>query len=288
MTTFHLLLIIGTSVAWAMLDGLRRNLSRKLSNWTLVFYLALGPAPLVLVSTYGLPWVPPPPIYWLLATLIIGLNILANVFYVESVRRSPLSLTVPFLALTPALASLVAIPLLGERLHLMGQLGLGLVLVGAFILGLEGFRKEGEDHPFLRELGIPLMIAVACLWSLTPVLDKMALEYVDPRWHALILSLGIPLVVSFLLLARRGPQGFRLDRSILPILVLAIVVHTGALLLQLITIIRVDVAVVETAKRGLGTLAAVLMGAYFFHEEIPSRRAVAAGIMVVGVILLFL
>lgn len=130
------------------------------------------------------------------------------------------------------------------------------------------------------------MLAVACLWSATTPLDKLALRSASVPAHALMLHLGIALSMLLWLLARREQQQLRLRASARWLLGAAVVVSAVALGCQLLALELVYAALLETMKRGLGGIAALCFGYLLFKERITAAKLAAVAIMIAGVGLL--
>ena len=104
---------------------------------------------------------------WLAA--LIPLEILALFLYMGALKRSPLSLTVPFLAFTPGFIILTGWLILGEKVDVAGAAGVGLVTAGAYVLTARG-ENSGILAPvknFFNEPGCLMMAAVAAIYSIT-------------------------------------------------------------------------------------------------------------------------
>ncbi|HVS01451.1 MAG TPA: EamA family transporter, partial [Thermoanaerobaculia bacterium] len=237
------------------------------------------------------------PRYLLVAGASVLLNLVANVAYVAALERADLSLTVPLLSLTPAMAAAFAVPMLGEVPSPAQGLGILFVVAGALYLGGERAVGAGpaawwralRSHP----AGL-LMLVVAVCWSAVLPLDKIALELVGAPAHALGLSAGVAAGTLLPLLALRGRGGARAVGApgsrvgLLPRLLAAVLVSAAALGLQLVALQWVLVGVVETVKRAVGNLLALLMGRLLFSEPVTVRKVVALALMAVGVMLLVL
>jgi len=114
--------------------------------------------------------------------LSLPLEILSIVLYIKALRISPLSLTLPFLSLTPVFLIFVSYIILGERVSLWGGMGILLIASGSYTLNISKI-KEGIFEPLraiTREKGSVLMIAVALIYSLTSSLGKMAIGHSSP------------------------------------------------------------------------------------------------------------
>lgn len=285
-----LLLVVASSFAWSGLDLLRKILVERISPLAMLFYLTAGMSPLyaVWVAVDGSFHLPRE--YWLPAAASVALNVVANLAFFESVRRSPLSLTIPLLSFTPVFATLLAVALVGERPTAWQVAGSLLVVVGALLLHLRGSQGglRGLVRAFLSEPGAPLMLLTALLWSATISLDKLAMEAAGAPQHALVLTLALG-SIALALLAVKGRLGDLRAASHRPgVLAAALVVGAAALGLQLVALQAVAVGLLETLKRGLGNALAVLWGRLFFGEAVTPGKLAGVALMALGVALVIL
>ncbi|MEE8138366.1 MAG: EamA family transporter, partial [Thermoanaerobaculia bacterium] len=213
----------------------------------------------------------------------------ANLAFLEAVRVSPLNLTIPLLSLSPVFTSLLAMPILGEYPTLAQLAGIGVVVVGAFRLNLatggDG-SAVGLWRSFVRETGCPLMALTALLWSLATPLDKIALASSSVPFHAMALNAGVALGVLAVLAAQGRLSELAGLRRHGALLTLTIVVSVAGLGLFLTAISRVWVGLVETLKRGIGSLLALVLGGLFFGERTTPSQLLAVLLMVAGVVLI--
>jgi drug/metabolite transporter (DMT)-like permease len=286
------LLVAGCALGWAGLDVLRKVLATHLSPLAVVFFLALGQVPVL--ALWGASTVAGPITgrYLLVAGGSVLLNIVANSAYVAALLRSPLSVSVPLLSLTPAFVATFARPLLGEWPHPVQLVGIALVVAGALLLG--GASAESRSfaawwRALAQEPGAKLMLLVAVAWGLTLPLDKIGVSLVGPARHALVLCTGIAAGTLLVMLARGTVRELVAIRGrALPVLGAAVAVSAIALILQLVVIQRVLVGVVEAVKRAVGNVVALLVGAVAFHEGVGWRKLVALALLVAGVVLILL
>lgn len=127
----------------------------------------------------------PPPLWGWLA-LMLPLELMAMALYMIAIRDHPLSLTLPYLAFTPAFVLVVAYLLLGETTTWVGALGVLCIVTGAWLLNAaaaDGQGWRGCLRPLQAiwwEAGSRLMLAVALIYALTATFSKAALAYLAP------------------------------------------------------------------------------------------------------------
>jgi drug/metabolite transporter (DMT)-like permease len=284
-----LLLVIGSSLAWSGFDVCRKVLADRVRPAPLGFLLAAGAVPLFAVWTAvdGMPAIRPgylPP-----AAASVVLNIAANLLFFAALRNSQLSVTIPLLSLTPVFTALLAIPMLGEVPALRQWLGILLVVAGAFVLNLPA---DGSMSPaamaraWIGERGAGLMVLVALFWSLTGPFDKMATAKASGPFHATVLCAGVAIGIAAVLAAQRRLRELSDVRAAGWIFILAVLISIAALGLQLLAMMKVWVGLVETLKRGIGNLSALILGRTLFGEAVTPRKLLAVGLMIAGVALI--
>lgn len=280
-----ILLVVAASVASSGFDLFRKMLVRHLAPVPMVFLLATASVPLFGAAVlFGEP-APVQPAYWLPALGSVALNVVANLTFLEAVRISPLSVTVPLLSLTPVFTAVLGFAVLGERPAPLDLLGIVLVVAGAFWLNAE---PDASARAFLSQPGAWLMAGTALLLSLTIPLDKLAVERASPPFHGLVLTAGIALgSLAVLIVQKRWGELAGLRRGWLPF-VLALTSSTLALGFQLVALKYVLVSLIETLKRGIGNLLAVILGRAVFGEAVTPGKLGAALLMAAGVALILL
>lgn len=237
-----------------------------------------------LVIHIGMPAMSPG--FLLIVAIMLPFEILGMLLYMKAIRDYPLSLTLPYLAFTPVIITLFAFLFLGETISPLGFTGILLVIGGGYLLNLEQEHLTGADllaplRAALTNRGSQLMMVVACIYSLTAVLGKAALDYVPPMFFAsfYFIALGI---ASLLLVAGidrgaisgtlKNPAGALLVAGCMAAMVIT---HFAALNL-------IETAYMITVKR-TSLLFGMLYGAWLFHEKHLPRHLLAGGLMVLGV-----
>jgi len=280
-----ILLVVAASVSSSGFDLFRKVLVRHLAPVPMVFLLATASVPLFGAAVlFGEP-APVQASYWLPALGSVALNVVANLTFLEAVRISPLSVTVPLLSLTPVFTALLGFAVLGERPAPLDLVGILLVVIGAFWLNIE---PKSSARAFLSQPGAWLMAGTALLLSLTIPLDKLAVGRASPPFHGLVLTAGIALgALAVLTVQKRWGELAGLRRGWLPF-VLALISSTLALGFQLVALKVVLVSLLETLKRGIGNLLAVVLGRAVFGEAVTPGKLAAALLMAAGVALILL
>ena len=285
-----ILLVLGCALAFSGADISRKLLASWIRPVPLLFALAAGMAPFFIAWHIREGASFPAPGYWFPGLSSTLINVVANLAFIEAVRRSPLSLTIPLLSLTPVFTALLAIPMLGETPEPRQWLGIGAVVVGAFWLNLgRGSVSLRESwRAFLREPGSRLMVGVSLMWSLAMPLDKMAVEVAGPSFHGVVLNVGVATALVLMATLRGRLSEFQDLRHRSGLLVAGILISVVALGLQLMAIKIVWVGFVETMKRGVGSFLALLWGRLIFGEALEPQRFVAVAVMGLGVALILL
>lgn len=281
-----LLLVVGSSLAWSAHDVTRKFLVGRIRPVPLAFLLTAASAPLFALWTLvdGLPELQPG--YAAPALLSVVLNVFANLMFFAALRTSPLSVTIPLLSFTPVFTALLGIPMLGEIPTAVQGLGILLVVAGAFGLNVrsgEGTSPRALLRSWARERGAALMLAVSLLWSLTLPLDKMSTARASAPFHATVLCGGVAAGVLLVLVAQRRLGELSDLRDVRGVFVLALLTAIVALGLQLLAILKIWVGLLETLKRGIGNVSAVVLGRLLFGEPVSLGKLAAVGLMAVGV-----
>ena len=99
--TLALILVLGCALAFSGADIFRKMLASWMRPVPLLFGLAAGMAPFFVVWHLQQKGAPPTAAYWVPGLASTVINVAANLAFIEAVRRSPLSVTIPLLSLTP-------------------------------------------------------------------------------------------------------------------------------------------------------------------------------------------
>lgn len=285
-----LLLAVVSGIAWTGVDAFRKALAQHRGPIPIVVMLSLGQLPIFGVwfaftglgdgdLVAALPWA--------IASSVLNLG--ASLGFVRAVQISSLSRTVPFLSFTPVFTTSIAAVLLGERPSPWQLAGIGIVVAGATLMSVRRMRDAGGGSSPPRrglERGSVIMIGVAIGWAATSSFDKRALDDVSIPGLALFQSAVILAVLLALLAARGRLAEVVPDRATARPLLGAVVCMGLASGLQYVAFTLTFVGLVETIKRALGGLMAVLLGRVVFSERVGPGELAAIGLMTGGASLL--
>jgi drug/metabolite transporter (DMT)-like permease len=191
-------------LSWSLFDGTRKKLAERLPTYTTLTLLMV-----LQVLAFAALWVwqgsPVPTasgVYWIPAVLSLLLNLLGNTLFLRSVCMAPLSLSVPMLSLTPAVAALCSQWWFGETLHLRQWGGIALVMVGMAWLAFPPKDKEGSAQEITPTVlkGLGLMALCAVCFAVTPVVDKASVAVASPLFHSVFLCGSLAVVFGALAL----------------------------------------------------------------------------------------
>ena len=225
-------------------------------------------------------------VFYIAMFLSIPLDIIALLLYMKAIKVSPLSLTLPFLSLTPVFLIGTSYVILGEKPDKSGFIGIILVVIGSYLLNVHTISR-GVFEPFkaiAKEQGSVLMIVVAFVFSIGVCFGKIAVQHSNPAFFSVIyiflLSLFLFIVVSFkskhfLSKSISRPVPFIFIGMLIAIM---IITHLKAISL-------IEVSYMVSVKR-LSILFGVLYGVMFFKETNIKERFLGATVMVSGIILI--
>lgn len=252
-------------------------------------------------------------LYLLLCMVLEGTAILLSYL---ALQVSPLSLCVPFMALTPVFLLPVGKFFLGEQISAGMIVGVLLVVIGSLVINRQ-LVANGWLEPakaILREKGSRYMLIVALLLACTAALDKWFVSSGGQADFALRVSRSFSLsigksVVLMLFFAGLAWRRLRQSQAKNPNpgnqpatsrnpwtsvwriaalwLVLAGLFEAIVLVLQLTAVQFTVTAIVISIKRS-GILLACVLGWFLFRERGITDRVIGSFVMIAGVVVFFL
>jgi drug/metabolite transporter (DMT)-like permease len=220
--------------------------------------------------------------------IALPLEIIAMVFYIKALRISPLSLTLPFLALTPFFLILISYLIIGEKVSFRGGIGIIFLTAGSYIMNLHEMRR-GIFEPFraiTKEKGSVLMIGVALIYSITSSLGKMAIEHSSPLFFGITYFIAVTIIFAPIALWMGRPElkCFVSEKQfkglLLPGLFYAVMIAS-----HMIAISLTKVAYMISVKR-TSLIIGVIYGYLLFKEKNIRERISGALLMFIGFIMI--
>lgn len=261
------------------------------------FFSDLTPYEMGLIRlVYGIPYllvgfiyIPRPPLdntFLLCLAMGLPLESVAFLCYMRAIKVSPLSLTIPFLAFTPAFVIVTGFLILGETLNVYGIAGIILIVMGSYLLNASQVKHEwfAPIKAIFREQGSWLMLLTALLYSLTATIGKLAIQHSSARYFAVTYFLLFTILIAAMLPLAPGAKAVNILKRPLPAVIAGVVLaimifsHTYAISL-------IEAAYMLSVKRS-SLLFGVLFGALFFKEKHVKERLFGASLMMFGVLVI--
>lgn len=269
-------------------DALVKKSVRDGNEYLVAWFRLLFTLPLLLVLLLFIPIPALDRDFYLAFFISLPVELITIALYVKALRLSPMSLTLPFLAVTPVVLIVSSYLVLGEKVSLTGGAGIFLIAGGSYILNFSEFRK-GPLEPFrsiAREKGSLMMICVALLYALTSAYGKMAIEHSSPLFFGITYS--IAMFIGFTPVAlwagrrelRSAATGGEFRTLALSGAFNAVMVATHMIAMKL-----TKVAYMISVKR-TSLLIGVLYGYLLFREQNIRGRFIGASLMFAGFVLI--
>ncbi len=222
--------------------------------------------------------------FWLIVLILLPFEITAIFLYNRAIKISDLSITTPFLGLTPLFLAGTAFIVLGERLSFAGFTGIVLIVIGAYVLNVSQLR-QGLLAPITaiaREPGSRLMVIVALLYSITALLGKMAAQRAGVLLFAAIYTVIVVLVLTPA--ALRTARAGQLRKAFRNPWFLALGPCYGLMMLcHLNAIVMVEASYMIAVKR-CSLLFGIMYGRLIFKEAGFRERISGGLVMIAGIL----
>jgi len=244
--------------------------------------------PLLLVGCLFVEIPPLDRIFWWNFILSIPINILAYVLYLYAIKISPISLSVPFLAFTPAFMIVTGFFILGESINHWGGIGIGLIILGGYILHFKKAQLNllAPFIAFLHEKGSWFMLIVAVLFAFAAVIGKKAMLHSSPLFFSYYFFLVFNItVLAGLLMTRKDNWQKILSQSPKGIwLGCLLMVHISFHALA----ISISTAAYMVAVKRSSILFSVLLSWFILKEANLKYRGFGTLLMFVGMLFIIL
>ncbi len=226
--------------------------------------------------------------FWIATFCALPLEILAIILYTKALKISPMSLTIPFLALTPLFLIVISYLVLGEKVSLYGGTGILLMAVGGYALNLHKVKKDllAPIKAILREKGSLLMIMVAFIYSFTSTLGKLAIEHSSPVFFGSFYFILVALFFTPIAIARSSEKLVISKKDVMPLMYIGLT-YAMMIIFHMIAISMTQVAYMISVKR-MSLFFSIFYGYLIFKEKNIRERTFGSIIMFAGFLLIIL
>ena len=220
--------------------------------------------------------------------LALPLEIIAMVLYIKALRISPLSLTLPFLALTPVFLILISYLIIGEKVSFLGSMGIIFLAAGSYTLNIHEMQR-GIFEPFkaiVKEKGSFLMVGVALIYSVTSSLGKMAIVHSSPLFFGVTYFIAVTVIFAPIALwmgktdLKSFIAGGQFKGLFFPGVFYSVMIAS-----HMIAISLTKVAYMISLKR-TSLLIGVMYGYFFFKEKNIGERLSGVVLMLIGFVMI--
>lgn len=275
-----------TALSLSTADALSKRAMFKSDEYVIAWVREGYALPFTAIALFFIPIPDLDKTFWVSVLILLPLEITALVLYVKAIKLSPLSLTIPFMALSPVFITVIAFFLLGERPDKSGIAGILLITIGAYLLNAKASSLGllGPIKAIAKERGSVMMIIVAIIYSVTSTIGKIAVQHSSPIFFGFFYPLLLTIALSMVV----GIKGTLTQVASRPLTFLSIGIFTAIMILShFMAISMADVAYVISIKR-TSLIFSVIYGWTIFKEVDIRERLLGSVLMLAGVVALSL
>lgn len=219
------------------------------------------------------------------ASFLALISVLSAFLFLESIKISELSLTIPLLSFSPLFSAIFSSIILNENLNLFQYFGILNIIFGTMVL----YAKNLTLHDILKSFiliksnkGAIYMLMVSIIWSITPVFDKYCFQHASINFHGFFQSL----IMLILLMIIKRKDFNLITLSFLKnykLISLTVVIGLVATILQFFAISTSLVTIMEAIKRTIGQISSVFLGNLYFKESINFQKIIGIFLLCLGI-----
>lgn len=276
------LFALTTAFALSTADALSKRALRDTDDLVMVWVREGYALPFLALAFLFVPVPKLDTVFWLTVAGLVPLEIISLILYIKAIRLSPLSLTVPFLALSPVFIIFIAFAFLGELPDRSGVIGILLITAGAYMLNASAQGVLGPIKAIFKEPGSLLMLVVAVIYSVTSTLGKVAVQHSSPVFFGFFYPFTLTVVLT-VFLGAKGKLGSVFSK---PAVFIPIGLCTSAMIIShFIAISMTQVAYMIAVKR-TSLVFSVIYGWLLFKEEKIKERLIGSALMLAGMVMI--
>jgi len=275
-----------TAIFLATSDALTKRVLASRDEYFVAWARLLFALPVLLVNLLFIEIPPLNKTFWMATLSALPLEIIAIILYTKALKISPISLTMPFLALTPLFLIVISYVIAGEEISFSGGVGIFLMAIGSYMLNLHKIRKSFIEpiKAVMNEKGCVLMIIVAFIYSMTSSLGKVAISNSSPVFFGSFYFIILAVLFTPIALIKNKGKVRISRKDIAPLSAIGV---TQALMIVLhMTAMSMPKVAYMIAVKRTSLLFSVMYGYFLFKEEQIGEKAFGAVVMLVGFVLI--
>jgi drug/metabolite transporter (DMT)-like permease len=279
-------LSLTAAITQALNDAISKRFFSHLTAYEMGLIRLLYALPYLFIGFLLIPFPHLDSTFWACLAFGLPLELTAFICYMRAIKVSPLSLTLPFLAFTPAFVILTGFLILDETLNFYGLAGITLIVVGSYFLNLSSAKKQwlAPFRAIFKEQGSWLMVLTALIYSLTATIGKLAIQHSSPQFFAVTYFLFFTVFVACLFPIMPGVKPANIIRKPFPGIIAGMLLAT-MIFSHTLAISLIEAAYMLSVKRS-SLLFGVLFGVILFKEGKVKERLLGASIMMAGVLII--
>lgn len=214
-----------------------------------------------------------------------GILFLLSVFlYMKAISISEISLVVPLVMFTPIFMMITSPLIINEYPSLTGVLGVFLIILGSYLLKLNDMQGD-YLRPFkllYRDRGAKLMFLVAFIWSLTSIIDKIAIKNINPYFWAAADYSFISIVITLWFAISKKLDFASVKQNLKSLCVIGLFNYVQVV--SYVLAMASGLAIYVLSIKRTSVLYVVIFGSLIFKEGGLKGRVVGVLIMLIGVV----
>lgn len=245
--------------------------------------------PFLFASLYFLGFPKLDNIFWQNIAFAAFLGIFVQLSYAHAIKIAPISLVVPMAAVTPVIATISGLLVLGEQVVAVKFFGVLLIAIGAYTLNISDIKK-GFWVPFkalLGNRGVQLSLIGNVLVGITPLFEKTAIFHTRPNQPLMAIFIEFSLMALFFfpLMLKKVKNPFAQFKNNFWLFLLPAPLGTLASWAAFKAYSLQNLGYV-TAVFKFSIFFGIIWGALFFGEKRFKERLAGGIVMILGTILL--
>jgi drug/metabolite transporter (DMT)-like permease len=174
--------------------------------------------------------------------------------------------------------------LIGERVTALGLLGIGLSVLGIYVLHLKSFERRALLAPFaaLKERATQFALLAGICTAIYSTIDKRGVTYANPVVYTTLIFWGYSALLAPFMLRKRIAvvQEWRIGKwRIIAVGVLSTITY-----LLVTYVLRTSPASYVSALRGISIVLGAILGAAFLNERLTPMKTLGAVVIFAGMI----